>query len=341
MQAAFEQAARAHPEVVAERTFLLADHPTSLRVVGQELAHALGAAFAHLPTTTEPPQLRLDLWDEASTGIPCPDQGPTEGLGPAWLAEDGQLQATSNGRQVRYARSTSLTWLDRARGALVQWRPSAAAVSLYERTKPFRLPLRILVDDLGVHLIHAGLVARNGQGALLAGDGGAGKSTTSLSCLRGGLDYLGDDYLGLAETEAGAFVGHSFYGTARVEPNHLQRFPWLRDHATFSSASDDPKALLFVNDLFPGQCASQAAIRVVLLPRVVDAETSRLVPASRTQALMALAPSTLLDALGPGRHGFERLSRLAARVPSYWLELGRDLAQIPECVHQALDLVGA
>jgi hypothetical protein len=229
-----------------------------------------------------------------------------------------------------------VTWLDRQARQLVAWRSSAAEYSLYERTKPLRLMLRVWYDDEHVQFVHSGLVARVGHGALLAGGGGAGKSTTSLACLRAGLDFLGDDFIGLEEQPDGSFVGHSLFSTVRLERHQMARFPDLSEQALVSRDALDPKSLLFLTEIFPERLPRAAAIRVLLLPRVVDAEISRLAPASPAQALLALAPSTVIAALGPGFQGFERLARLVRSVPTYWLELGRDLRSIPACVDEAL-----
>jgi hypothetical protein len=68
----------------------------------------------------------------------------------------------------------------------------------------------------------------------------------------------------------------------------------------------------------------------------VDGIETRVRPASRGQALFGLAPSTIIVALGAGAKGFDRLARLVDRVPSYWLELGRDVTLIPDCVKRVL-----
>jgi len=50
-----------------------------------------------------------------------------------------------------------------------------------------------MLDALRVVIIHAACVARNGSGALLAGDSGAGKSSLAYACARRGWTYCSDD----------------------------------------------------------------------------------------------------------------------------------------------------
>ena len=99
-------------------------------------------------------------------------------------------------------------------GHFLAWRSSrrtasSERLSLYERGKPFRVLLSVWLHDRGVQVVHAALVARGDRGVLLPGRGGAGKTTSALTCLLAGFRYLGDDYVGLEGPVDGSFRGHS------------------------------------------------------------------------------------------------------------------------------------
>jgi hypothetical protein len=158
----------------------------------------------------------------------------------------------------------------------------------------------------------------------------------ALSCLRAGFRYLGDDWIGLDELSGGSLVGHSLYSTARLDPRQLARFPLLADTAVETDDPFDDKWLIPLLDVFPERLESAAEIRALALPRVVDADRSRICPASRSEALLRLAPSSLLMFLSPAASGLERMARLVQQVPSYWLELGRDVSTIPARVDELL-----
>jgi hypothetical protein len=299
MQEAFARAVAGRPESVCETGYAFAGRHVHLRVVGRELAEYVSQAFAHLECpelARSVPALTIDVWDEAEAGVPRPAIS-LEDLGPRRLVDDGWLSSSTDGRFIMFERERSLACLDRQTAHLVEWRTSAEGVSLFERAKPFRLPLRLWYADNGVHVVHGGIVSSRGRGALLVGAGGAGKSTTSLACLSGGLDFLGDDYVGIEEQVDGTFVGRSLFSTARLEKNHIERFEVFRNHAEWSR---DPreKALLLLGHQFPKQLPPAADIQVLLLPRVVDGIETRVRPASRGQALFGLAPSTIIVALG-------------------------------------------
>ncbi|MGH7720153.1 MAG: hypothetical protein ACREON_15090, partial [Gemmatimonadaceae bacterium] len=181
----------------------------------------------------------------------------------------------------------------------------------------------------GMQVIHGGLVARGSSGIFFGGGSGAGKSTCALSCLSAGLDYLSDDHVGLEELPDGSFVGHSMFSSTRVEPDHLERFPVLRKHGIASNHPTNDKALVLVAEVLPHRIRRHVPISAVVLPRIVNADGARVLPASKAETLRLIAPTSLfMIPPQPGRDGFEKLARLVQRVPTYWLEIGRDLDAI-------------
>ena len=87
---------------------------------------------------------------------------------------------------------------------------------------------------------------------------------------------------------------------------------------------------MLLADVAPARLKPSVPIRALALPRIVDAPVTRIRPVSKAVALRMIAPSSLLMIpIGPGKQGFDKLSRLVARVPTFWLELGRDLDEIP------------
>jgi hypothetical protein len=153
-----------------------------------------------------------------------------------------------------------------------------------------------------------------------------------------GLRFLADDYVGLEEKEDGTYVGHSLYSSSHFDPAHLERFPALVPHARPGTLPIEDKSLVLLADVFPGRFAPSATIRAVALPVVRDHEAARIRPARRSEALLRLAPSSilLLPHAGVSGDGFAKMARLLESVPVYWLELGRDLASIPARIEELL-----
>ncbi|CBE70054.1 protein of unknown function [Candidatus Methylomirabilis oxygeniifera] len=340
METAFAKAAFNNPNDVCEAQYRFADLKVRVRIVGRELAQHFRRPIAHLEASGAPPsatQLAIDLWDEQDSGIPCPVVPAHDHIGSTWDVGNGILTASADGRFVGHGLRQSRTWLDRKAQHVVGWTVSSKALSLYERGKPLLLLLSLWYHDRDMRVIHSGLVSRNGRGVLFPGMGGSGKSTSTLACLVGGFDYLGDDYTGLQVLADGSFIGHSLYNSTWLEPDHMAHFPLLPPHAIRSSRPEENKCLVLLAPLFPKQLPRSVPIRVLAIPRIVDAHTTRCRPASKVDALLRLAPSSLLTlAPRPGVRDLQMLARLVERVPSYWLELGRDLTEIPHRVDDLL-----
>ena len=331
---AFDRACQVAPHEVIEHWYTLASHAVRMRVVGRALAAHYDGSFAHLKISSRQAgaaRCSIDLWDEQVTGIPCPPEAMEEVPGPGRDGLATNLGYTQEARVARYDLPDASIWLDRTAQRLLGWCRHSQHMSLGEQARPLSPLLAIWHHDQGVYVLHAGLVARNGRGVLLGGSGGSGKSTTSLACLCHGFQFLGDDQIGLQEASDGSFIGYSLFNTTRVETGHLACFPLLYPHAITPDDPDDPKALVVLSSLLPGQVIPSVPIHAVVLPRVCAIPRSRLRPATKGEALLRLSRSTLLE-LHPssGHAGLRQMARLTERVPTYWLELGRDLDTIAE-----------
>ena len=193
--------------------------------------------------------------------------------------------------------------------------------------------------DRDVQAIHAGLVARDGEGVLFGGPGGSGKSTTALTCLKAGFEYMADDYVALKALDDGSYEGHSLFCSTHLEPGHLEKFPYLRPHAIPGRLPREDKSLVLLSQVLPEGLSRKARIRAVALPRVVDAPRPSIRPASTIEALLRLAPSSLilLPYAGVAAGEFEKLSRFLETIPTYWLELGSAMDEIPDRIAEILE----
>ena len=100
----------------------------------------------------------------------------------------------------------------------------------------------------------------------------------------------------------------------------------------------EDKFLVLLSQVYPERLRRVAEIRAVALPRVVHSGKCRIRPASKAETLLALAPSSLIvPQLSPGMQGFQKLVSLVEHVPSYWLELGPELSEIPHCVAEVFE----
>jgi hypothetical protein len=336
MQEAWVAAQKANPGKVHESFYLLAGRPVRMRVVGDRLAEHLHRPFVHLAINnpTAPPDLTVDFWDESETGISCP-MGSL--LQDDWT-DDPVSVARSNDRRIFATRlRQSMTVFDRKIRQIFGCSFQPQRFSLYERGRPLHVPLSVWHFDYDAPIIHAALVSKADKGVLFAGNSGAGKTTSALSCLAAGFKYLSEDQVALEHSVDGVFTGHSLYNSTYVEEGHLTHFPSLAAHTIAGVYPDEEKFLIFLASLFDSRMESNTRISAVVLPRIVKCSGSRIRPASKAEALLTLAPSSLIvGMLSSGLSGFKKLARLVEHVPSYALELGPNVNDIPVRVDEIL-----
>jgi hypothetical protein len=218
---------------------------------------------------------------------------------------------------------------------IVGWIDSAAGLSPFERGKPLQPLLFAWQADLGIVPVHAGFVARQGRGVLLGGPGGSGKTTTSLLCLAAGFDYLGDDYIAVPPPGNRWPQGFSVFASAWLEPDHARNFGWLLEHAVMEPGEE--KRLVALSEVAGIRLRESADMVALVLPRVAGTRRTSYRPATKGEALRRLAPSSILQLpfIAP-RAALERMAAVASRLPTYWLDLGQDLAEIPLRVGEIL-----
>jgi hypothetical protein len=338
MREAFAEAKRLRPCAFLDSSYVLAGQPVRMRIVGRKLAEFMDLPFAHLRSEHKHlpvPGLIIEIWDQTETNVSC-----QVGLTRHDLDLHPNLKRSTDGRYASYQLQHSLVCLDRHAGVMVGYASNAEDLSLYERGRPLHVPLSLWHKNQDMPLMHAGLVSKNGRGVLLAGPGGSGKSTSAVTCAYAGFDYLSDDLVGLEISSDGRLVGHSLYNSTFMEPDHLKRFSQLERHAIRGRYSFEKKHLVLLSQIAALKFARSCRIHSVVLPRVLHRPRSVLLPASKGETLLALAPSSLLvGERSHGMEGFNKLARLVERVPCYWLELANALDEIPRVLEGLLSEV--
>lgn len=341
LAAAFDRAWRAAPAERNETHYVLAGVGVRMRIAGNELARHVDRAIAHArPSGSRPPAvLAIDLWDARRTAVPGLEHDAAHADGSSWRIGSGIFAASHDARVVSHALGSAVVWLDRQSPRMVGWYADGNDVSLHQRGKPLQMLLAVWSSDRGLLAVHAACIARGDAGVLIPGRSGAGKSTTALACMHAGFDYLGDDWIGIAEPADGTARGYGLYSSTFLDPEHATRFPRAAGHLIAPSNPGEEKSLLFVGDLFPQQLRGDATIRALALPRLVSDTAVRVRPAAKRDALLTLVPSSVFE-MHPrsGRAGVDRLARLVEEVPAYWLELGSDIAAIVSGVERILQL---
>jgi hypothetical protein len=343
----FERAAGAAGGTV-DRFFRVGTSVVCLRFAGDAVAGRLVPALTHLAI---PPLESADLtvlaWDSASTDTPLP-------LLPGSLVELVRSQwyeRLSPCREIRgcnderiratfHPGPNILSLLDAQRGLGCYWVPSAEQVPYWEASAPFGVLFSRWLAGRDCHYVHAAGVGTAAGGVLLAGKGGSGKSTTTLACLGSDLGLIGDDYCLLAD---GATPhAHSLYCVAKlIGEEDLQRLPRLAAWVSNQRRAAGDKLLIPLDRCAGGQLLRGFPVKAVLVPRITGGTQTRARPISAGEALLALAPTSLLQFAGSRTGTLGAMARLVKRVPAFVLELGSDVARIPPAILRLLQELGA
>lgn len=308
----------------------------ALSFAGTALLPIITPALSHLridADSTTAPDLNVYLWDADSTGTPLPRR--------PWGENDVLSRGDIRGFDDPIVRTAytlgpnTLSMLDTDTDVALFCTTSAEHIPTDYRGSPLLVILSWWTSTRGLQYVHAGAVGTPEGGALLVGKGGSGKSTSALSCLGSELAYAADDYCLLDARRDPPYV-HSIYNSAKLEAGHIQTFPHLLPLVSNPQDLGKCKAVIYLHDHHPERLTRGFPVKAVLIPRVTGEVDTRLTPASHVDGLRALAPSTLFQLSGAGEQNFTLMAAFARRIPSYFLEAGTDLKQIPAVIHEFL-----
>ncbi len=276
------------------------------------MASALSRATSHL-TVTHPDhaELTIECGVERDIAQRVPTSWPPHGTS---HADDGSTVISWDGpagplciydRENRQARTVFRSLED---------------VSAWERAAPFRRILHWWAADRGLRLVHAAAVGGASGGALLVGRSGSGKSTTALACLDAGLGFAGDDYCLIEPGEPPQV--HGLYLSAKADAKAALLLRGLRAALTDSPLQTEGKSVVFADGVRPEAVRTGFPLHGIIVPRLAGGSTGRLTPLSPAAALLALAPSTLLQMPGQRADGLARLAAIVRHLPAWELTLG-------------------
>lgn len=332
VRAAFERASQ-NADSTPERHYQVADRRVSFHPAGSALIPFVTPALAHLAAEPAAAELRVYLYDSASTDTPF--VFPSEEVrarferGEVWSYRDDGHQLVID----PYSKTATL--FDAAAAASWFWTPSAQGFSYHETSFPLRLVWRWWLEPKGIYLTHAAAVANARGAVLVAGPGGTGKSTTALACLAAGLGYVGDDFV-LTRAEPSPHV-YSLYCSAKMHTAQLRHFARLNNRVINPHRNRDDKALLMLGAQFGDALCMDAPLRALFIPRIRGGGATRLTPLAAPMALRQLAVGTFFVTLNANQAEMDTMAQLARTLPCYTLDLGDRFDEIPAVIREYLD----
>ena len=335
--AALERALTAESSTgIIERFFALSGYVLSLKFAGEPLADSFTPALAHLevPPTSRPDAV-FHIWDSESTGTdmlspPC-SHGCFTSRGDIWTM--GSRRYKSAYLWSEYA----LSLFDTIEATGVYWTPTSATLPYWAKASPLRCLFHWWAETRGCQLVHGAAVGCEGRAMLITGKGGLGKSTTALSCLNNGLDYIGDDYV-LVQLDPVPTV-HSLYCTAKLNQNQMAQFPQLAGLAT-TPGSEKDKAVINLYPQMKEQIARSQPLQAIVTPQISNRPQTELATISAVAMQRATSFTTMSQLPHASQHTYHFIYRLIRRLPASELILGTDLNAIPGVIDDLLKSSG-
>lgn len=316
-----------------KKYYYLAGFTVCLHFAGEVLVDFLTSALCHLEVEPSPHcGLTICIWDAISTNTP-----PFAILWP-------QNSYTVHGNVVGYnsdrihtvfdPNMNILQSFDHERNLALYWIKDRQKCPWWIGASPLLFIVHWWMKTRKLQVTHAGAVGYLEGGVLFAGKSGAGKSTTSLSCMKAGMKYVSEDYCILSDLPQ--IKAFSLYNSAKVTETTLGLFPELGKHIKNPERLKGDKACLFYYKFQPQSVLVSFPLKALITLKIFDSNDSRLELIDPKEAVASLSGTTLWQLANTGPSVFNHLKRVAEALPCYRLYLGRDLDQPPKLIEKLL-----
>jgi hypothetical protein len=301
-----------------------------------EVCEARGVTGVDLaPLLNDMSWVRTDAW--ARPPALCLAIHPHEKIRPLPLAARQRFVAEGvrgleHQEEVYLTDGASLVHLQPMRGRGEAWlAPSFMNQPRLLQRHLWAFSLLTLLRPLGLYSLHAaGLVSRSGEGLLLIGRPGSGKSTLTLGLVLQGWGYLSDDAVLLHRRVEG------------VEALACRQPFYVDTHAAVASTAlllgemvpdtaGGWKRRVHIREVYPGQSVARCLPRVLLFTSIIPRPDSRIRPVDPHRALRHLLAESgpqLFDRRTMPRH-LDVLARLVRQTATYELHAGLNLYHHP------------
>lgn len=317
------------------RTLDLAGTLVELVFAGDRLARRFLPGLAHLSVTPDrPPDVSFHVWDSASTGVamippPCKHDCFTD-RGDIWGMASERIKSAFHWSEY------SVNLMDLERRSAVFWVRAEAELPYWSMASPFRTLFSWWMEQNGAQLLHAAAVGTADGALLITGKGGGGKSSIALACLAAGMQYVADDYLVVRLDPEPRVFG--LYSSAKLDPDQVEKFPWLRPFIANPGFLATEKAVLQLFPEFSAQIARSLPLKLIATPSFAPQPetTFRATESARLERAAAFTTMSQLPHAGQTTHRL--IQRLVAELPGVELRLGCDLHRIPQAIRGLLQL---
>jgi hypothetical protein len=307
-------------------THRFGDLALRIRVLAERRTRGLLRMIEHRCESTVSPSATIDVLD-----------GPYEELEPLLPPREsrGHRLVISDEDTFYYwlpEHAGSLSAIDRKARRGIVWHLSGDEISSWEFSRPFLYPIHAFLMSSPWMPVHAAAIARGASGLLVVGPAGVGKTTIALACAEAGWSYVGDDFVLVQGQPPRAC---NLYRSARMREDTFARVPKAMSAVTGMS-TDDGELRAEVDVGLVTQVTSDVEVRAIVVPQRRGAENATIVAMRRSQALLALAGSTLALLPGNRAEAYEKLAILTRNVPCCGFDPGHRLSDTPSVLARLL-----
>jgi hypothetical protein len=320
-----------HGEV--KKFFDIAGTIVCLNFAGDSLVSCFFPALAHLVVgSTEKPDVVFNIWDTSSTGVemvkpPC-DWIDFTDRGDIWGFNSKRIRTAFHWSEY------SVNVMDMECNTAVYWVKNPAAFPYWVGSSPLRTLIQWWMEKNGCQLLHAAAVGNENGVALIPGKGGSGKSTTALTCLSKGFQYLGDDYVIIKKEPVP--VVYCLYCTAKINTADLPRFPELMEIARAPVTRNQEKAVLQLYPRYADKIRTVLLVKAILTPEISGNEETFIRSVSFWPVLQAMSFTTMSQLPGISENTYTYLKEFIRNLPCFKIMPGSDRDRIPEAIGHLL-----
>jgi hypothetical protein len=228
----------------------------------------------------------------------------------ALLWAEPHFRALDHLYYATYGPSDSMLVDQLGRRVIGSFSPAVASDLSYWKQTLLPILLGIASASIGVTPVHCACVVKSGSGLLLAGESGAGKSTSALSLSLSGFSYLSDDCTYLSRTSlprtslSRTGAGMQAWGLptpVKLLPDAVSHFPELVSRKPVRSLNGELAFTVDPTEMFNvRRCLSCEPRWLVFLERKEDSRpvikpVSSLEAASRLAADLEIMPVSIVD----------------------------------------------
>ena len=313
-----------HPQ---EKLLLVAGIRIRLRFAGENMMPIIMPAIEQLVLNVpaSDSMYHIDIWDSASTATDFP-QAP---CGIDAIQVRGELSGFLSDRYETafFSHARMLTVLDHHQKYGIVCFVDSQDIPAFELACPLRGIFSWIIRRQNMAMVHAAGIGSHEACVLIGGNSGAGKSSTALRALMGGLQYYGDDICAISFHEDTPQI-HGIYSSGKPLSSDLHHFPALHASTRGHYEEEYEKELFFFNDAFAPFLGKTGPLRAVIIPHQDPTIPIGFEPLSFANALSVICSSSKLLFPDAGNETFTLLSAILHQIPCYRFNLGNDPTRI-------------